>query len=361
MHYGLIHNGLPTQINIEESILPSVRSEFKPRNYTLCKDGDVAFADASEDTNDVGKVVEFMNCAGREIVCGLHTIHGRDKLGKTVPGFKGYAFSSSAFHNQIKRIAQGTKIFSINTGCFEETFIGIPNKEEQRKIASLLLHIDQRIALQNKVIEDLKKLKSALCEVLFSHGRTLPVSISDIGEYFSVDNLSKDDLTDSGVECVLYGELFTTYGRVISNIKSRTTRLIDNGASLSNTNDLLFPASTTVDAISLISPSAITKPGVILGGDMFGIRLSTKYNNQYMSNLLYYCYREKLASYAQGSTIIHLHYKDIEKVRIMVHPKENQDRIAAILGFLDKYIANEQEIEKVYKGQKAFFIRQLFI
>ena len=99
LHYGLIHNGLPTQINLEESILPSVKSEFKPRKYTLCQDGDVAFADASEDTNDVGKVVEFMNCADREIVCGLHTIHGRDKLGKTVPGFKGYAFSSSAFHN----------------------------------------------------------------------------------------------------------------------------------------------------------------------------------------------------------------------------------------------------------------------
>ena len=168
LHYGLIHNGLPTQINLEESILPSVKSEFKPRKYTLCQDGDVAFADASEDTNDVGKVVEFMNCADREIVCGLHTIHGRDKLGKTVPGFKGYAFSSSAFHNQIKRIAQGTKIFSINTGNFEETFIGIPDKAEQNKIASLLSLIDKRIEIQNRVIERYESLIKAIIRRAFA-------------------------------------------------------------------------------------------------------------------------------------------------------------------------------------------------
>ena len=94
---------------------------------------------------------------------------------------------------------------------------------------------------------------------------------------------------------------------------------------------------------------------------MFGIRLSDKYNNQYMSNLLYYCYRDKLASYAQGSTIIHLHYKDIEKIKITVHPKENQDRIVAILALQDNRIANEQKIVNAYTNQKANLIRQMFI
>lgn len=80
-----------------------------------------------------------------------------------------------------------------------------------------------------------------------------------------------------------------------------------------------------------------------------------------MSNLLFYCYREKLASYAQGSTIIHLHYKDIEKIKITVHDKENQDRIAAILALLDKRIANAQGIADAYTHQKATLIRRMFI
>jgi len=45
----------------------------------LCKEGDVAFADASEDTNEVAKVIELFNLDNKDIVCGLHTIHGRDK------------------------------------------------------------------------------------------------------------------------------------------------------------------------------------------------------------------------------------------------------------------------------------------
>ena len=42
-------------------------------------------------------------------------------------------------------------------------------KEEQAKIASLLRLLDKRIVTQNKIIEDLKKLKSAISERLFKN------------------------------------------------------------------------------------------------------------------------------------------------------------------------------------------------
>ena len=169
LHYGLIHRGLPTQIESNKCSLPNIRDEFVPNNYTLCNDGDVAFADASEDTNDVGKVVEFLSCESNHIVCGLHTIHGRDKKNLTIKGFKGYAFSSEIFRHQIRRLAQGTKIYSISPKNFHEVYIGIPSKEEQTKIATLLRLIDERIAAQNKIIEDLKKLKTALVDRLFAN------------------------------------------------------------------------------------------------------------------------------------------------------------------------------------------------
>ena len=158
----MIHNGLPVQVDASKNALPSIKEDFYPKKYTLCKEGDIAFADASEDTNDVGKAIEFNNCAGKSIVCGLHTIHGRDRLGLTSIGFKGYLFSSKVYHDQIKSIAQGTKVFSIKASNFDEVILGLPKKEEQKKISSLLMAIDDRILTQSKIIEELKTLRSAI-------------------------------------------------------------------------------------------------------------------------------------------------------------------------------------------------------
>ena len=182
LHYGLIHVGLPTMVDLAKDNLPNIKENNMPKNFELCKEGDVAFADASEDTNEVAKTVEFFNLAGKNVVCGLHTIHGRDNKHKTVVGFKGYAFSSAAFHNQIRRIAQGTKIYSISTKNFFECYIGLPSKPEQSKIATLLRLIDERIATQNKIIEDLKLLKSAISLNVLHSGTWKQFKIKDIAQ-----------------------------------------------------------------------------------------------------------------------------------------------------------------------------------
>ena len=162
LHYGLIHVGLPTMVDLSKDILPAIKKENEPKNFELCKEGDIAFADASEDTNEVAKAIEFYTLEDKAVVCGLHTIHGRDKSNKTVVGYKGYAFSSTAFHHQIRRIAQGTKIYSISAKNFAECYIGIPSKEEQTKIAKLLRLVDERIATQSKLIEKLESLIKGL-------------------------------------------------------------------------------------------------------------------------------------------------------------------------------------------------------
>ena len=203
LHYGLIHVGLPILVDIGQNKLPGIKTECKPKNFELCKEGDVAFADASEDTNDVAKAIEFVNLNNHKTVCGLHTIHGRDNKHLTVLGYKGYAFASPLFHNQIRRIAQGTKIYSISSKNFTECYIGIPSKDEQSKIARLLALIDSRIATQNKIIEDLKKLKVAIRDKAIALGikksvfktldsiadiyqpQTIPTSLlSEDAEYF---------------------------------------------------------------------------------------------------------------------------------------------------------------------------------
>ena len=74
LHYGLIHVGLPTMVDLTRDRLPNVKKGNMPKNFELCKEGDIAFADASEDTNEVAKAVEFFDLDRKDVVCGLHTI-----------------------------------------------------------------------------------------------------------------------------------------------------------------------------------------------------------------------------------------------------------------------------------------------
>ncbi len=187
----------------------------------------------------------------------------------------------------------------------------------------------------------------------------IELPISELGEPFSVMNLSKDNLVESGTPCILYGELFTTYGCVVGDVVSHTNKT-DN-ATLSSKRDLLFPASTTVDALSLIAPSSINEDGIILGGDMFGIHVDECFNSNYLSYYFNIIAKRDLAKYAKGSTIIHLHYADIMNAKVALPSKEEQNTIAALLITLEQKIDIEQQMQTAYHNTKCYLLQQMFI
>lgn len=253
----------------------------------------------------------------------------------------------------------GTTIKNLSLKSIRKTKVLLPNANEQSKIARLFDAINERIATQNKIIEDLKKLKSAIIENHYNQTEKQTACIADLGEPFSVGNLAKDDLTETGMPCVIYGELFTTYGETISQIESHTNKT--TGMILSKKGDLLFPSSTTVDAMSLISPSVINVDGVILGGDMFGIHINRNYNAQYLSYYFNHIAKRQLAKFAKGSTIIHLHYADIEKAKLLLPSLKEQNRMAKCLVALDKKVSVEQNLLSSLTCQKSYLLQQMFI
>ena len=167
LHYGLIHSGLPTMVDCQQIFLPYIQDGYLPKQYTICKDGDVAFADASEDTAEVGKAVELTNIGTQTIACGLHTIHGRDVKNIMVGGFKGFAFNSKYFHDQLRRIAQGSKVYSINTDNVKSCYIYIPTIDEQQKIVGLLCCMQDKIEIAEKELHLYESQKQFLLRGLF--------------------------------------------------------------------------------------------------------------------------------------------------------------------------------------------------
>ena len=340
LHYGLIHVGLPTMVDIEKDNLPNIIDGNVPKNYELCKEGDIVFADASEDTNEVAKAVEYYNLNGKKVVCGLHTIHGRDNKNKTVVGYKGYAFSSMSFHHQIRRIAQGTKIYSINTKNFSECYVGIPSKEEQQKIADLLRLIDERIATQNKIIDKLQSLIKGIRNDVFGNLRKnigFNAVVGDVLDYeqpqpYIVENT---EYTAEGIPVLTANKAF------VLGYTSETNGIYDKG-------DCILFDDFTLDCKYVDFPFKVKSSA---------IKILTAKNKE----LLRYTF--EFLKYLDLSTDEHKrHYiAETQNQGIILPTEQMVKTIAHIFSTLSLRMETAVKQRNVFEKQKQYLLRQMFI
>ena len=365
LHYGLIHVGLPTMVDLTRDRLPNVKKGNMPKNFELCKEGDIAFADASEDTNEVAKAVEFFDLDRKDVVCGLHTIHGRDNSNQTVIGYKGYAFASYSFHKQIRRIAQGTKVFYISVRNFDEVYIGVPSKEEQTKIAKLLIAIDERIATQNKIIEKYESLIQAMCDTLIeSDQHKVELAFSDFGKSYS--GLSGKSAGDFGEGCP-----YITYMNVYQNQIIDTTNIglvKINGTeqqSVVHYGDILFTLSSeTAEEVGMGAVYLGDTYPLYLNSFCFGIHIIDE-NKIFPPFLAFYVstrsFRKVVFPLAQGSTRFNLQKNDFMKKGFSFPTVERQRNIYSALKTYSDKLSVEKSLAKLLCKQKNHLLSQLFI
>ena len=339
LHYGLIHVGLPTMVDLSKDILPAIKKENEPKNFELCKEGDIAFADASEDTNEVAKAIEFYTLEDKAVVCGLHTIHGRDKSNKTVVGYKGYAFSSTAFHHQIRRIAQGTKIYSISAKNFAECYIGIPSKEEQTKIAKLLRLIDERIATQSKLIEKLESLIKGLRVSLMQIENGNIVHLDEIARIYQPQTISSTELTEDG---------FLVYGAngIIGKYKQYNHK----------TEQICITCrGNTCGMVNYTKPmSWITGNAMVINTDEHQNKVCKRYLYHYLSAY-------NFNSIISGSGQPQIVRTPLEKLEITLPSIFEQEQKAILLDRIQTKIEISNRVLSLYQEQKQYLLRQMFI
>ena len=335
LHYGLIHVGLPTMVDLSKDKLPNVVNGNTPKNYELCQEGDVAFADASEDTNEVAKAVEFYNLNGNKAICGLHTIHGRDNHQRTIVGYKGYAFSSISFHHQIRRIAQGTKIYSINCKNFSECYVGIPSKEEQSKIATLLRLIDERIAVQSRLIDRLQSLMIGIAQKI-AHSNKPNVRISDCLECSS-SALQESEVNKTGK--------YPVYGAngIVGYIDKYHTQneaiyIIKDGSGVGGVSYVTGKCSST------------------------GTLNILQAKNGHSLKYLYYLLKVfNFVPYKTGMAIPHIYFKDYGKAKIFCPAYPEQLEYAKLLSSIDGNLRIALDSLKNFNLQKQYLLRHMLI
>ena len=171
IHYGDIHTKFATEFHIEAELVPFVNASeslAKVKSDAYCKEGDMIFADASEDLVDVGKSIEIVNLNGEKVLSGSHTILARQKRSALVTGFAGYLFKSRGIRVQIEKESQGTKVMSISPGRLAGITVCFPlDRDEQKNIADCFFSLDEQLTAQIQKLDALKTHKKGLMQQLF--------------------------------------------------------------------------------------------------------------------------------------------------------------------------------------------------
>ena len=109
--------------------------------------------------------------------------------------FLNYAIQSNSFKRELyKRTIHVAFPQKINKEDIGKCKLDVPSIEEQSRIGDLLSLIDERITTQKKIIEDLKKLKDAICNMNFTSGSAL--KLGNVGKFVRGLTYSASDVID---------------------------------------------------------------------------------------------------------------------------------------------------------------------
>ncbi len=249
---------------------------------------------------------------------------------------------------------------AISMATLKKYKIPLPPLPEQTAIANALSDADALISRLEKLIAKKRHIKQGAMQLLLTGKKRLPgfsgeweiKRLGEIADILKGSGLSKSKLiSDGNSKCVLYGELFTTYKRVIRNVVSCTN---SSEGRNSIKGDVLLPGSTTTIGIDLAIASALLEDDVLLGGDIIIVRKKgDSYNPEYLALYLTLVKKYAIAKLAQGITIFHLHGKDLIDLEIEAPSVDEQTAIAQVISDMDAEI---EELER--KLSKYRLIKQ---
>ncbi len=182
LHYGDIHGARRLFLNPTMDLMPHLLISKASRLDRL-SDGDLVFADASEDLDGVGKSIEIHEVAQTEVVAGLHTIAIRFDKQILADGFKAYLQFIPVFRQHLRQLAAGTKVYATNRAHIASVEMELPTAKEQTAIAAILSDMDAEIAALEVRRDKTRALKQGMMqELLTGRIRLVDPSIPKLSE-----------------------------------------------------------------------------------------------------------------------------------------------------------------------------------
>ena len=384
IHYGDIHTKFPVLFDITKERVPFVsdaQDVAAEGSEDYCIEGDVIFADASEDMNDVGKAMEVIFLNGERLLSGQHTILARRKDESLIIGFGGYLFRSGLIRSRIQKEAQGTKVYQISSSRLGGIDIAYPaDTDEQKKIADCLTSLDEVIAAQGRKVEALKAHKRGLMQQLFPReGETRPRL--RFPEFRDADEWERKGLASIAAQGLTNG--------VFNNAKAEagTYRLINvREMYLPNPlveTDLAFAQTSKEEAEKKLvcygdvffTRSSLVREGIAYSNIYIGSDGTTTFDghvirlrpNRKIVKPLFLHYalktdsvRSQLVSRSKTATMTTIGQNDVAETMLSIPRHDEQRRIAGCLSSLDTQITAESNQLNALKIHKQGLMQQLF-
>ena len=258
------------------------------------------------------------------------------------------------------REVQGTSIKGITSDELQKIRVFIPkNKDEQNKISNLLTLLDERIVTQNKIIEDLKKLKSAISkqvfaqkpsgsnrlDSLFSKGKAGGTPTSTNKEYYNgeIPFLSINDITKQG-----------KYVRYTENHLSQS--------GLENSSAWVVPKySLIMSMYASVGLVTINEIPITTSQAMFAMQLKNKDLLDYLYYYLSYFKYRHIHKYLETGTQSNINADIVRGIMIPTYGHSRNMEISSTLQGIDVKIDNELSVLKLFNRQKNYLLSQMFI
>lgn len=214
----------------------------------------------------------------------------------------------------------------------EQKKLNVPNKREQ-----------SQTCLNSAECEGLRP-KGNVPNLRFPEfvGEWKKERLSEIADLYKGIGISKDQLSDDGEPCILYGELYTKYK--LETIEETVSRTNINNSKLmrSQANDVIIPCSGET-AEDIATARCVLNDNILLGGDLNIIRLHD-HDGSFMSYQLNGKRKYDVAKVAQGVSVVHLYGEHLRDVKTFNPCLEEQKKIASLLSLLDDRIAIQNRI-----------------
>lgn len=163
IHYGDIHS-VYSGVALTSS-LPSLSIESA--DHELADDGDVIFADASEDSKDLGKALVLKNDIDEPFISGLHTHRFTSNLESLNPYFLLYFTQTPKYHDFMRKYGTGVSVLGISKTNLNLLPLPLPSLPEQEKIAEFFSALDEQIELTENKLTLLKEQKKGYLQGIF--------------------------------------------------------------------------------------------------------------------------------------------------------------------------------------------------